>query len=60
MIWHNLNGNDFRIVFLCYLSNELFAAFGDGSRQHRASIFGCPSYMVFAGIDDVVVRLVFF
>ena len=55
MIWHDLQGDDLGSILRRRLTNDLLTAFGDFA---FTMIFRTPNTVVFAAVDNLVVRLV--
>ena len=58
MIWQDFQGDDFGSILRRGLTNDLLTAFGDFAFEHFTTIFRTPNTVVFAVVDNLVVRLV--
>ena len=58
MIWHDFQGHDLGSTLRRCLTNDSLTAFPDLAFEHFTTILRTPNTVVFAAVDNVVVRLV--
>jgi hypothetical protein len=58
MVWHNLQGDDFRFEAQAGFSDDVPQPELDFIHQHGAPVLWAPDDVVLAGVDNIAVRFV--
>ena len=59
MIWHDLHLNDINAQLSASFKNQFFQPDINAIDQNLTAIFWTPNHMIFAGVEHIVVRLIF-
>ena len=58
MVRHDFQINEFNLKLLRHRRNKLLETYSNSINKNLSAVLRTPNYMIFTGIDDIVIRFI--